>query len=109
MSSIIIDLPDCGELGTRENDGPNSDTITVQTDHCSPIIEGPPPLVPWWAWTLGAVILLAAIVATGMVRYRRHEQIQAVRQAEIEADVEKANARHTSCPTCGTRYVGTKA
>lgn len=106
MSSIVVNFPDCATLGSSDPGGRDphqQDTITVYTENCP--AQGDTytqTMFSTWQFVLMAVIMLAMVVATGMVRYRRHERLQAERIAEL-------NVKHIACPTCGDRYAPEKA
>jgi hypothetical protein len=106
VSSIVINFPDCAELGSREprTDAGEHDTITIFTEGCPATIMPPPPLIGWWVWLLGALLVAALIVSTAIVRFRAHERKEAERGAVVAAQVELAK-QHKTCDTCGDRYV----
>lgn len=111
MSTLVIDFPDCSELGSKEAEGRdgNHDTITVTTGGCpQPGPPGPPPLIPWWGFGLGFVVLITAVVTVGFVRYRAHEmkpekleQKRLARKQELDA---KIALKAKKCGLCGTVY-----
>lgn len=104
MSQIIVNIPDCA-TGSHDD----HDVITVTVQDCPVPIAAPPPLIPSWTFILGAVVMLAVILATAIVRFRRHERLQAEHKSDDEVEIAKANRRTTSCPTCGTVYVPEEA
>ena len=101
MSGVVVDFPGCGVVNSTKDQ--NSQTITVTTDQCAP--PAPEPQVPTWTFFLVAVLVFVFIVATAIVRFRRHERLQAEHMADVSVETVKAAAKHTSCPTCGTVYV----
>lgn len=78
-------------------------SIVVTMEQCVPESVGPPPLVPWWGFVLGAIVVITFIVANGIVRFRAHERKENERGKELQAQVELAKAQK-SCPTCGWKY-----
>jgi hypothetical protein len=96
MSRVEIDFPDCGEI-TADDTGQN---ITVHTEGSCLVHDGPPPLVPWWGFVLGAIVALAFIIGATIVRVEAHGRKRAIREAELEAQVEMAKTQKT-CTVCG--------
>ncbi|AON96932.1 hypothetical protein BI081_gp175 [Mycobacterium phage Tonenili] len=95
LDKIVID---CGSGGVCTPQ-PWTDPVTV--------IQG-----PWWesiwAMFIGAVLLLAVIIAVAVVRWRRHDRLQREREAEEVTKRREIETPRTSCPTCGTTVtVGT--
>jgi GAF domain-containing protein len=103
VSELIVRFPDCAELGSNDpgdrGQSGSQDVITVYTESCPALVnvEAPPPLVPWWAWVLQALVLIAFIVATAIVRHRRHERLEKERTDELTAEV----ALNKTCRICG--------
>ncbi|MBF4194595.1 hypothetical protein [Mycolicibacterium phlei] len=99
MSGLIIDFPDCGEIG-HYSENSSTETLTVMMDNCTPIIEGPPPLVPWWGWVLGAILLLAFIISVAVVRVKAHDaKVERQKIASNEAVALEQNRK--VCAVCG--------
>jgi len=78
---------------------------------CSPVPWMDPVTViqvPFWqsSWMLVVIgiLLFVTIVATAMVRYRRHERLETEHKAEQATEQAKAQRKTTACPTCGTVY-----
>jgi hypothetical protein len=115
MSSLIIDFPDCADLGShdpgRANGDAPQDTITVFTENCpAAVINNPQPLISSWMLLLSLAVVLATVVATSIVRYKSHEmkprRLEQQRLAEknrLDAQVAMAKVRK-NCPTCGDVY-----
>lgn len=101
MSRIEIEFPDCGKMLTDQQTTDGDTTISMAD--CTPVVEAPPPLIPWWGFLLSAIVAIAFIVSTGMVRYRAHERKQADRAKELDAQIALAKARKT-CTICGGTY-----
>lgn len=99
MSRVEIEFPDCGDVSTMESNG----SIVVTMEQCVPEAIGPPPLVPWWAFVLGAIVVIAFIVTTGIVRFRAHERKENDRAKELQTQVELAKA-HKICDFCNGEY-----
>lgn len=104
MSQIIVNIPDCATQEATDS----YDIITVNTENC-PAAGVTETMFSTWQFILMAVIVLAFIGATAMVRYRRHERLETQYTAELEASVAKSTAKHINCPTCGDRYIPEKS
>lgn len=61
-----------------------------------------------WMLVIGAILILAFIVATAIVRYRRHERLESEHRDDQQTERAIAARETTSCPTCGTVYVPEK-
>lgn len=107
MSSVVVNFPGCAKLDSSDDGGRSGDahTLTVNTSQC-----GPPTPTPWtengWIIIPSGLLLLAAIVTVGIVRFNAHENKDGTRRAEAEARVKIAQA-HKRCDTCGTEYTPT--
>lgn len=106
MSQIIVNIPDCA-TGSHDD----HDVITVTTEGCPAAPAGPPPLIPGYGWFLGFVVIIAVIIAIGVVRWKRidddlpsrADRKLELRKAELDARARIAEARN-SCQNCGVVY-----
>ncbi|AXQ51766.1 hypothetical protein SEA_COLT_184 [Mycobacterium phage Colt] len=90
LDKIVID---CGSGGVCTPQ-PWLDPVTV--------VQG-----PWWesiwAMIVGAVLLLAVIIAVAIVRWRHHDRLQREREAEEQTKRREIETPRANCPTCGTK------
>lgn len=116
MSSIIVNFPDCAELGTNDKtsgNGDEHDTITIATEGCPAALPGPPPTFAGSEIFASVLIALALIAGVTVVRYKAHQQKpaklqarNAARKIELDAEIAKIQAsRRQQCGTCGSIYV----
>lgn len=62
-------------------------------------------IAPTWSIVVIAVVAIIIIIATAMVRFRRHERLETEFAEEQRTKQAEAAVKHTQCPTCGTVYV----
>lgn len=115
MSSIIVNFPDCAELGTNDKttgNGDEHDTITITTEGCPTAPPGPPPIFGTGEIIAMVLVALVFIAAVALVRFKAHEQKPAKLQArnearkiELDAEIRRIEAsRPERCGTCGDVY-----
>lgn len=126
MSSVVINFPDCAELGTSDKtvgNGDEPDTITITTEGCPAPLPGPPPILGTGEIIAIVLVSLALIAGVVIVRYQAHENKPAKLQArnearkveleaqnqrrkiELDGQVRKIEAsRRQTCGTCGDVY-----
>lgn len=93
-------LLDCD--GQRDTKNP---VCTLSPYHAPPATVDHYSIAPTWSIVVIALVAVIIIIATAMVRYRRHERLENEFAEEQKTKQADAAVKHTQCPTCGDVYV----
>ena len=107
MSQIIVNIPDCDDVSVGHT---VNGTVPVTASDCAVPIPGPPPLISWFTVLVIGIVLVAAVIAFALVRYRAHElkpkrleEQRLARKQELDAQVRMAECQKV-CPSCTTPF-----
>lgn len=98
MSKFILD---CGAPSAG-----SSETACTLTPYSSPpATQDVYSFTPGISYFVAAAVLVAAIIATATVRFRRHERLERESSDKESTRRIEVQQKHANCPTCGTVYV----